>query len=658
MDISIKNNKIFVEPVHAVIRAYSLIATVYCAIFSIVFSVVEKNIFLAVVHFSALIMVVVNYFLIQKAGDLKRAGDVILTAGILVAVSLFATGGWANTGFLWSFTFLPFAFFLTGRSNTQKWMAAFVIGCFVFVALDFLNITKLPYSPVVLMNYFAAVFIFILCMILSNKTVISKSEIPDAGRISEIIRSEQKFKTLVDYGSEIISLMNEDFIPVYCSPSSKDIIGWTFEERVGMGGGIDQTHPDDLDKIKKALSDAVRNPGNKIPISFRTRHKEGHYIWLEGMFVNLLHDENVHAIVANFRDISKRKNSEAQHALYAALVNSSDDAIVSKTMDGIFTSWNKGAENMFGYSSEEVLGKSISKSDYAELFDEEQDIFERIKRHEQVSHFETTCLRKDGTSVALSLTASPIKDAEGNIIGISKIARDITKRKQSEEEINKLNEELRLLLEHVQTSREEERKYIAREIHDELGQTLTALKIDVSMMRRKIETDGTGNPVCLNEELDSVIGKINRTIESVKRIATDLRPEILDHLDIIDALKWQAQQFENITGIQCEVSHLPDHLDLESAFSTTVYRTVQEALTNVTRHANASVVRILIEKDSKKLLIEINDNGKGIKEEDIKSMKSLGLIGMRERVVLLNGTMSITGKPDKGTTVAVKIPIS
>src|SRR6185369_3799643 len=139
-------------------------------------------------------------------------------------------------------------------------------------------------------------------------------------------------------------------------------------------------------------------------------------------------------------------------------------------------------------------------------------------------------------------------------------------------------------------------------------------------------------------------------IESVKRIATDLRPEILDHLDIVDAIKWQAQQFENITGIQCSVSHLPDHLDLQNSFSTTVYRTIQEALTNVTRHSNATVVRILIERNSKKLLIEINDNGKGIKEEDIKNIKSLGLIGMRERVLPLNGTLSISGKPSMGTT--------
>lgn len=654
---SIKKNKFLIAHGFAVLNVYTLIAFAYCVFFLTVFYLVSINNFLAVLHFLALLGVTMNYFILQFTKNFKKASNVILGIGAFVVVSMFASGGWEGTGYLWTFAFLPFAFLRSNRKEVLKWNSIVIIGCILSVVLHFLNVIRLPYSYAILINCCVAIIFFAGCIFLSQKATMGYQEFWLAEKNEGIILEEKKFRSLVENSSESISMLNEDFVPVYCSPSAEEITGYPFEERLLLGSGIECAHPDDREKLKSSIRDVKQYPGNKIPVSFRTRHKAGHYIWLEGMMVNLLHDENVHAIVFNFRDVTGKKNSEQRQALYDALVNSSDDAIISKCLNGVFTSWNNGAKNMFGYTSEEIIGQSVMEADFPDSLLEEQEVMERIKRKEQVEHYETKKLRKDGTLVFLSITVSPIKDTEGNMIGISKIARDITKRKLAEEEVNKLNEELRLLVEHVQKSREEERKYIAREIHDELGQALTALKIDVSMLKKKVITEGSINQTFFTGELDSVIDKINKSIESVKRIATDLRPEILDHLDIIDAIKWQAQLFENITGIKCDVSQLPDHLDLGASFSVTVYRTVQEALTNITRHANASVVRILIEKDSKKLLVEINDNGKGIKEVDIKSMKSLGLIGIRERVMLLNGNLSITGQPDKGTTVAVQIPI-
>ena len=174
-------------------------------------------------------------------------------------------------------------------------------------------------------------------------------------------------------------------------------------------------------------------------------------------------------------------------------------------------------------------------------------------------------------------------------------------------------------------------------------------------MRRKIPANE--NQGYFTNEINSVISQIDQSIASVKRIATDLRPEILDHHGIIAAVKWQAEKFQKTTGVQCKVSCLPDDINLESELSTAVYRTVQEALTNIARHAQASLVSILIERDAEKLLIEVKDNGIGINEEQVKSMKSLGLIGIRERVHLLKGKLFITGMRGKGTTVLVTIPM-
>jgi PAS domain S-box-containing protein len=265
-------------------------------------------------------------------------------------------------------------------------------------------------------------------------------------------------------------------------------------------------------------------------------------------------------------------------------------------------------------------------------------------------------MRKDGHYIWLEGFMTNMLHDE-SLKGILGNFRDVTERKKKEEEINKLTIELRQLLEHLQTSREDERKYIAREIHDELGSSLTALKIDVSLLHKKSVSKSNEDNKYMIEELTSVINQIDKAIDSVKKISLELRPEILDHLGIIDAVKWRVQQFENMTGIPCKVSCLPDLITLRKELSAPVYRIVQEALTNVARHSQASLVKILIKADSENILVEINDNGKGIRDEDLENPKAFGLIGMRERVRILNGRMSIVRNEGMGTTVSVKIPL-
>jgi len=636
---------------------YMLVAGVYCVSFSCMFYFVAENIFLATIHAAALFIVIVNYLILVRTKNFKRAVSIMLSTGCAVVLSLFATGGWDNTGFLWSFAYLPFALFLSDGKATLKWVAVLFFGSALLVFTDRTHVIGIPYSPVALFNYFASLLTCIICIFVFREKTIKHEKHISSIQNEELLRREKRFRALLENSHETITVSDEHHKPIYRSPSAYRTTGWTTEERLTSGNATEQIHPGDREKIKCVMQEVMANPGQPAHVCFRLKHREGHYIWMEGVITNMLHDENIRGIISNLRDISERKKFEEKQALYESIVNSSEDAIISKTLEEYVTSWNRGAENMFGYAAEEIMGKFISGSDHLKIFKDEQEILAQIKRGESVEHYEAKRATKHGKIVSVSMSVSPIKNSEGAITGISKIIRDITKQKEAEEKINKLNEELRELFDHLQKSREDERKYIAREIHDELGQALTALKIDVSMMKRKMISGGEQCPKYIEEEFSSIIRKIDLSIESVKKIATDLRPEILDHLDIIDAIKWQAQQFENITGIKCSVSHLPDHLNLESLFSTTVYRTVQEALTNITRHAGATMVRIAVELDSKKLLLEINDNGRGIKDEDIQNIKSLGLIGMRERIQLVNGTMSISGKPSKGTTVAVKIPI-
>ena len=171
-----QGKKTIYRPNIAIVNAYTIIVVIYCVSFSAIFYLAVKNIFLAVVHLLALISVISNYFILRKTGNFQRATNVILTTGTCVVVSLFATGGWENTGFLWPFAYLPFAFFLTDKKQTIYWVLALFAGCLIIAALHFFKIITLPYSAIALFNYFAALLIFIVCMYFFQKATIDYEE--------------------------------------------------------------------------------------------------------------------------------------------------------------------------------------------------------------------------------------------------------------------------------------------------------------------------------------------------------------------------------------------------------------------------------------------------------------------------------------------------
>jgi signal transduction histidine kinase len=201
---------------------------------------------------------------------------------------------------------------------------------------------------------------------------------------------------------------------------------------------------------------------------------------------------------------------------------------------------------------------------------------------------------------------------------------------------------------------EEERARISREIHDELGQALTAMKIDLSLLRRGLLTDGMAEKSAKVHEIELAAARIIRT---VRKIATDLRPGILDELGVIAAIKWMAGNFQSRTKIVCNVAVLGTDKISDTTRATAIFRIVQEALTNVMRHAAASQVNVTVEKKGDTLVVEVRDNGIGIKEGRVFDSKSLGLIGIRERVLLLGGEAIVTGKPGEGTVVRVTLPM-
>jgi signal transduction histidine kinase len=307
----------------------------------------------------------------------------------------------------------------------------------------------------------------------------------------------------------------------------------------------------------------------------------------------------------------------------------------------------------------------------------------------------------------------PYRDEQGNILGVIVFAVDITDRKRAEEALQKSHadlerlvqertqslmhanealrtqvqerlqaekalqrayeelewrvsertaelarsqEQLRALAVHLESVREEERTTIARDIHDELGQALTALNMDLSWMRNRLPKSKPLAP--LHEKASAMAGLITHTIESVRRIATELRPGVLDHLGLVAAMEWQASAFQKRYGIACRLVLPAGEIELNAQRSTALFRMLQEALTNVVRHAGATSVTITLDKTDAEVRLTVEDDGKGLSEESLAAPLSLGIVGIRERALALGGAVRIQGIPGSGTTVEVSLPLN
>jgi signal transduction histidine kinase len=234
----------------------------------------------------------------------------------------------------------------------------------------------------------------------------------------------------------------------------------------------------------------------------------------------------------------------------------------------------------------------------------------------------------------------------------------VDSHKKVEDAVRVSREQLRALSARLQSATEKERAHIAREIHDELGQELTGLKYDVFSLRGMLE--GAGDEPgrrAAQEKLNSTLKGIDGIIHSVRRIATELRPPVLDTLGLAAAIEWQTADFQKRTGIKCSFTSDPEEISLDQERATAVFRVFQEGLTNVARHAGATEVNIGLEKKDGRLVLRLRDNGKGISEGQINGSNSLGILGMRERVLPLDGELRIEGAAGAGTTITVWIPL-
>jgi PAS domain S-box-containing protein len=337
------------------------------------------------------------------------------------------------------------------------------------------------------------------------------------------------------------------------------------------------------------------------------------------------------------RDITVRKEAEKALLHYAALVECSDDAIIGKTLEGYVTSWNHGAEIVFGYSREEMTGKNISLLIPEDRKNEEPVILEQIRRGESVDHYETVRRRKDGKLIDISVTVSPIRDADGNIIGASKVARDITERKRLEKEILEISER--------------EQRRIGRDLHDGLCQHLAGIEMLSQVLAQKLAQKSKDGSARATE----IARAVREGISQTRLLARGLSPVTLEAEGLMSALAELAINTEKIFRVRCRFD-CPKIVKFDNhAAATHLFRIAQEAVSNAIKHGKAKKISIQLRENPGHLHLRVSDDGQGF-PEDFSGSTGMGLRIMQTRIGMVGGTLTIERQPGGGTSVIFAAP--
>jgi len=468
-------------------------------------------------------------------------------------------------------------------------------------------------------------------------------------------RSEENFRGSMDTSPLGIRIVTETGETLYANRALLEIYGYETLEELQSTSTRERYTPQAY--AEHLVRRHRRQRGEYVPPNYEISiiRKDGEVRHLEVFRKEVIWDGKRQFQVL-YNDITERRLAEQalreSEIMYSALVNQSLDGIII-IQDEVIKFINRAFANMTGYREEELLGMPFQSV----VAPEDRDwVTERHRRRmagEAVpSVYETRLMCKDGTLLFVEVSAG-LSEYQGRPANLTYL-HNITKRKQTEEELKRSHEQLHNLARYIEDVRERERTRIARELHDEMAQSLTVLKMDLSWLDKALHQD----QLSLREKVKSMSQLLDSTIKQTRRIVTELRPGVLDDLGLAAALEWQAGELQNHTGIACRVSVSPRNITINPAIATALFRIAQEALTNVVRHAQASRVEITLRKRGNRLLLRVKDNGRGITTEKLSDPNSLGLMGMRERLLHWNGEVKIRGVNGKGTTVTAIIPLS
>ncbi|MEI9944298.1 MAG: PAS domain S-box protein [Chitinophagaceae bacterium] len=426
------------------------------------------------------------------------------------------------------------------------------------------------------------------------------------------------------------------------------------------------THRDPVALIGKNIwNEFPEAMGSSTYHAFNKAMKEQQYVCNTDYFepLDLWQENHIYpspeGLSVFIRDISKQKKNEMllerSEKRFRAIIEQFPYPVVTYERNGDFTTVNKAWETMWQYKREDVKEYNIRKDPQmiaSGLSDYIEKAFNGEVAISPAYLYDPKVIGHQAEKKWMVMTLYPLKSESGELLEVILVLQDVTENKNAEEKLKESYEAVRQLTGHLQNVREEERRHIAREIHDELGQLLTVLKMDVSWLDKKIGTVSEA----VKEKLSDLLGLIDKTVRTVRKISSELRPTLLDDLGLVAAMEWHLEEFEKRSGIKKQLDLPEAELSIPDSLKIGLFRILQESLTNVARHSGADKVTVNLEQENAQIVLKIEDNGKGFDKNDTPS-HTLGVLGMKERTSMMGGKYHIISIPGKGTTVEVIIPV-
>jgi PAS domain S-box-containing protein len=513
---------------------------------------------------------------------------------------------------------------------------------------------------------------FSVAFISYNSMLLNRRDLANLRVRQALETSEQRFRLLVNsIRDHAIVMLDPAGIVISWNNGAEVITGYSAEEIVGRNNSAFYGR----EEIEKGIPELNLRLAEEKGQHYREglhRRKDGTLYWSEVTWTTIRSDKGqLRGYSVIVRDITERKQAQEKIAYQARLMEDSSDAIFAVDADYRITSFNKAAEALYGYTSAEAIGHPLNDLLRNPMADEKRaDIRRELL---EVGYWKGLVVyhTRSKTPLDIAMSISRTHDERGQVDGYIMVCRDMTERLKAEAKLRQFNEELerqvdektteltlsnmelRDLTSRLQRIREEERGAIAREIHDELGQQLTGLKMDLSWMAKRLDSPATDQ---VRQKLRVTMGLLDETIQTVRRIATDLRPSILDDLGLIAAIEWQSQEFEKRAGIRTVFQSTVAEMDFPPDIAIGMFRICQESLTNVARHASASQVSITLDAAEGGVCMIISDDGKGLDPRRTNG-KTLGLIGMKERALMMGGKLEMGNGKTKGFRLAVTVPL-
>jgi PAS domain S-box-containing protein len=471
-----------------------------------------------------------------------------------------------------------------------------------------------------------------LVKVLEHKTAVHQAR---EARHSDSLRdSEERLRAILETAVEGIITIDERGNIESFNPAAESIFGYSAAETIGqnvkmlMAEPFRHEHDGYLTNYRHTGVAKIIGIGREVA----GRRKDS-TIFPMDLSVSEVRLADRRMFTGFVRDITERKAAEKALLHYAALVESSDDAIIGKTLEGYITSWNKGAQAIFGFSTEEAIGKHISLIIPPERIAEEQTILSKIRRGESVEHYETVRRRKDGRAVDISVTISPIREAGGKIIGASKVAREITERRQLENEILEISER--------------EQRRIGNDLHDGLCQELAGIELMCQVLEQKLSAKSKPE----SRQVDEIAQHIRETITHTRKLARGLSPVELETNGFMSALHELAANAQRLFQINCRLECPEPVLIRNHQHATHLFRITQEAVNNAVKHGDAEHVVISLKPEGGKIKLAVTDDGRGFTLPPDKKNTGMGLHIMKYRAGMADAVLDVHSVPGKGTIV-------